>query len=226
MAEARGVDASRHAEAMLRVSPFSFVAIGGAASIREARPRTGELEGTTFRGEAAVRVAGIWLGGGVIQRDAAFLVAPAIFSRRFESRPEGRARGAFATIRGRIWGALYADVSGIQWSDSSGFYRPRYQTRSELYVATTLPRRFPTGNFGLFASLVHEYRSHTIFPTAVGTDRSGGYRQLSGLVEVRILDAVLTYQYRNLLIEDYATVPGYLLPRQTQFYGVRWNFWN
>jgi hypothetical protein len=78
----------------------------------------------------------------------------------------------------------------------------------------------------LLASVLHEYRSHALFPTAAGADRAGGYRVLSGLIEIRILEAVLTYQYRNLLIEDFVTVPGYQLPRQTQFYGVRWNFWN
>jgi outer membrane cobalamin receptor len=95
-----------------------------------------------------------------------------------------------------------------------------------VYVATTLPKRFPSGNFGLLTALVHEYRSHSFFPTEDGADRVGGYRVLSGLVEVRILDAVLSYQYRNLLVEDYETLPGYRMPRQTQFYGVRWNFWN
>jgi outer membrane cobalamin receptor len=134
--------------------------------------------------------------------------------------------GAFITIRGRVWGPLYADLAGIQWQDGGGFYRPRYQARSEVYVATTMPRRFPSGNFGLLASLLHEYRSHTMFPTPTGGDRVGGYRTLSGLIEIRILDAVLTYQYRNLLVEDYETLPGYPMPRQTQFYGVRWNFWN
>lgn len=225
--EARGVDASMHADAMLRVSPLPFVAVGGAIAFREARPRTGEIAGTTARLEAAVRLGALWLGGGAIQRDSAFLPAPVVFSRRFAPRDETRATGAFLTIRGRLWGPFYANAFGIQWRDSSGFYRPKYQTRSELYVATTLPRRFPSGNFGLLASLVHEYRSHTLFPTtSSGVDRVGGFRQLSGLVEIRILDAILTYQYRNLLVADYATVPGYFLPRQTQFYGVRWTFWN
>jgi hypothetical protein len=142
-------------------------------------------------------------------------------------RDEGQATGAFATVRGRLWGPFYTDLMGIQWQDEAGLYRPRYQTRSEVYVATTLPRRFPTGNFGLLASLVHEYRSNAFFPDASGgVNVAGGYRILSGLIEIRILQAVLTYQYRNLLIENFVTVPGYLLPRQTQFYGVRWEFWN
>jgi hypothetical protein len=26
--------------------------------------------------------------------------------------------------------------------------------------------------------------------------------------------------------DTYFSVPNYLMPRQTQFYGVRWDFWN
>jgi hypothetical protein len=182
--------------------------------------------------EAAVRLLDAWLGGGVIRRPGATLTPPSIYNRAYEARSEGQATGAFATIRGRLWGPFYADATGIRWQDAGGgLYRPQYQTRSELYVTTTLPRRFPSGNFGLHASLQHEYRSDVLFPIAEegatgAVRRAGGYRVLSGLIEVRILQAVLSYQYRNMLVEDYATVPNYLMPRQTQFYGVRWEFWN
>ena len=180
---------------------------------------------------AALRFRELWLGGGVIRRPAASLTPPTIYNRGYQSRTEGQAVGAFATIRGRLWGPFYADATGIRWQDGGGFYRPRYQARSEVYVATTLPKQFPTGNFGLLASLQHEYRSEVFFPItdqASGSTarRVGGYRVLSGLIEVRILQAVLTYQYRNMLVEDYTTVPNYFMPRQSQFYGVRWEFWN
>jgi hypothetical protein len=36
----------------------------------------------------------------------------------------------------------------------------------------------------------------------------------------------VSYQFRNVLQERYAEVPGFIMPRQTQFYGVRWDFWN
>jgi hypothetical protein len=226
LAETRGPDADVRAEGSVRFTPLRFVAVGGAVATQAADNARGVEASTTARAEAALRVGEVWLGGGVINRAATPLVPPAIYSSRFVPQIEGQARGAFATIRGRLWGPFFADILGIQWQDGGGFYRPQYQARSEVYVATTLPKRFPTGNFGLLASLVHEYRSHTLFPTDEGADRVGGYRLLSGLIEVRILDAVLMYQYRNLVVEDFATVPGYLMPRQTQFYGVRWNFWN
>ena len=229
LAEKRGSDDPR-AEAMVRFTPLRFVAVGGAVASRFGSG-SGGLQGTA-RAEAAVRVGDVWFGGGAIRRDARSLPAPTIYSRRFTAATEPGATAAFATIRGRLWGPLFADLTGIQWQDDNGFLRPRYQTRSEVYVATTLPRRFPSGDFGLLASIIHEYRSHTLFPTTpddgttIETDRAGGYRLWSGLIEIRILDAVLTYQYRNLLVEDFVTLPRYQMPRQTQFYGVRWNFWN
>lgn len=226
LAETRGIDADLRAQGALRFTPLSFVSVGGAFASRFGNAAQQDPAETTARAEAALRIGEVWLGGGVIRRAGASLAAPTIYSQRFEPRTEPAATGAFATIRGRLWGPFYADVSGIQWQDSGGFYRPRYQTRSEVYVATTLPKRFPSGNFGLLGSVLHEYRSHTLFPTAADADRAGGYRVLSGLIEIRILQAVLTYQYRNLLFEDYVTVPDYLMPRQSQFYGVRWEFWN
>jgi hypothetical protein len=230
LGEKRHSDSDPRAEAFVRLSPLPFVAVGGTVGTRFGGGSGADA--ISARAEAAVRVRDLWLGGGAIRRPGRTLAAPTIYSRRFAPAAEEEATGAFATVRGRIWRALYADIVGIQWQDDDGFLRPRYQTRSEVYIATTLPRRFPSGNFGLLASIIHEYRSHTLFPTLTGdppdpgTDRAGGYRLLSGLLEIRILEAVLTYQYRNLLVEDFETVPGYSMPRQTQFYGVRWNFWN
>jgi hypothetical protein len=226
LAEMRGPDSDLRIESAARFAPLSFVAVGGAFASRLGKADEQDPGETAVRAEGAVRVGEVWIGGGVIRRAGASLLPPTIYSRRFEPRPEAAATGAFATVRGRVWGPFHADLSGVQWQDGGGFYRPRYQARSELYALTTLPKRFPSGNFGLLASLLHEYRSHAFFPTADGADRAGGYRVLSGLIEIRILQAVLTYQYRNLLVEDYVTIPDYPMPRQTQFYGVRWEFWN
>ena len=53
------------------------------------------------------------------------------------------------------WGQPVFDMYGpFAWvkasknHDSLGFYRPRYQTRSELYVSTRLLDKIPSGNFG------------------------------------------------------------------------------
>jgi hypothetical protein len=129
-------------------------------------------------------------------------------------------------VRGRIWKAINADISALKWTDSIGSYRPQYQTRSELFVRTNLLDKFPTGDFGLMASIIHEYRSgdHLPFPNTENFRSTVGYRTLSTLLEIRILSATISWQFRNTLGERYAQVPGYIMPRQTNFYGVRWSF--
>lgn len=230
LAEGRGLDSASRVDAQFRVTPLGFLTFGAALGRRSQALDAGDLASTSIRLEGAVRLRGLWLGGGLLQRDTAFLDAPRAFGKRFVGTFGGRAKGAFASVRGQLWGPLRLDLLGIRWDDSSGFYRPRWQTRSELTLASTFPGRFPSGNFGLMTSLVHEHRSHVNFPIA-GEDapaalRSPGFRQLSFLLEIRLLQAVLTYQFRNLLGEDYAPVPVFPMPRQTQFYGVRWEFWN
>jgi len=106
------------------------------------------------------------------------------------------------------------------------YFRPRYQTRSELFIRSNFLQRFPTGDFGLTASIIHEYRSGTRFPVGNTDELTIGYRTISTLLEIRILSATLTWQFRNFLGERYKQVPNFLMPRQTNFYGVRWNFFD
>jgi hypothetical protein len=240
-AEARGVDSTSRIEAAARFAPLSFLSFSGTAGqLRDERSAGtadgggDSRQGTYMRAEGALLVGGLRLGGGLLRRGAALLAPPSIFSvdtvaglgDSIARRTEPGATGAFVQVRGRLYRALGADVYAVRW-DSEGLYRPKYQTRSELYLATTLPQRFPNGNFGLLVSLVHEYQSDLLFPSgATGLRRTDGFRTLAGVLEIRLLDAVLTYQYRNVLGEIYAQAPGYLMPRQTQYYGVRWSFWN
>jgi len=142
-------------------------------------------------------------------------------------RLEGEATARTAAVRGRLFKALYADAWGIAWNDSGGFYRPKYQSRAELFIQTNLLDRFPKGNFGLLTSLAHEYRSSVRFPLPGDSSVTTGHvRTVAFKIEIRIQTAVISYQFRNLLQERYELVPGFLMPRQTQFYGVRWDFWN
>ena len=186
---------------------------------------------TNLRAEAGVRVRDLWLGLGLLRRGPTTLLAPAEFNVRYARaaavRAEGEATGRMVSARGRLWRGINADAWAIAWKDSTGFYRPQYQTRSELYIQTNLLDQFPNGNFGLLTSLVHEYRSSSRFPVATDTARvAPGYRTFTFKLEIRVQTAVVSYQFRNLLQEKYAQIPGYNLPRQTQFYGVRWDFWN
>lgn len=181
--------------------------------------------------EAGIKVRDLWLSGALLRRGATTLLAPAeidtLYAKAAAVRPEAEATGRMVSARGRLWRAVNVDAWALAWSDSTGFYRPRYQTRSELYIQTNLLGRFPAGNFGLLTSLAHEYRSGSRFPTSADSSRSApGYRTISFKLEIRVQTAVVTYQFRDLLQEKYSQIPGYNLPRQTQFYGVRWEFWN
>ena len=49
--------------------------------------------------------------------------------------------------------------------------------------------RFPTNNFHMLASVVHEYRSTSYWPDTSGVLRIGGYRTISTLVQFRIIRA-------------------------------------
>jgi len=51
-------------------------------------------------------------------------------------------------------------------------------------------------------------------------------RVVSFRLEIRVQTAVVSYQFRNILQERYRLIPGFQMPRQTQLYGVRWDFWN
>jgi hypothetical protein len=203
--------------------------IGGYDSTRVARyelaPRT------NLRAEAGIRVRDLWLSAGLLRRGATTLLPPAeldtAYAKPGAMRTEGAAIGHTVAIRGRLYKAVNVDAWALAWSDSTGLYRPRYQTRSELYIQTSLLDRFPRGNFGLLASLAHEYRSNTRFAAYGDSVRTAlGFRSMTFKIEIRIQTAVVSYQFRNLLQERYAEVPGFYFPRQTQFYGVRWEFWN
>jgi hypothetical protein len=230
-AEGRGPDSVSRVEVAGRLTPLSFISVMGAVGRTSERRDADTTVSTNFaRVEVGLRIRQLWFSGGLIRKDSASLGAPRVFDSTLARALEPTATGAIASIRGTIYKALKADIVGIAWKDSAVLYRPKYQARSEIYVATNWLSRFPSGNFGILASVVHDYRSTTRFPRLVNgvqtLDARPGFRSITGLLEIRIVSAVLSYQFRNLRGEIYETVPGYLMPRQTQFYGVRWEFWN
>jgi hypothetical protein len=226
-AEQRMLDSNRTIDATVRVTPLPFLAL--SATVGQTAPVSSAERPTTIAGraEAGVRLGRVWFTGGALMRDTALLVAPIAFDTAFQPISEGRLTGTFATIRGKFLGDLGLDVVGVRWN-TEGFYRPQYQTRSQLYIDTQWRSSVPSGNLNILAAVTHEYRSRTFFPVAAPgiPEASDVYRTWGLLLEVRILRAVLSYQFRNILGFPYEQVPGYLMPRQTNFYGVRWNFVN
>jgi hypothetical protein len=232
LAEGRGADSTRRLEVSAVVRPVRFLFLSGALG-QEQPLLTPELivsglptKPKFMRAEMGVGIRNLWVSGGVIRRDGIVLDGPTIMRAQSINVADTTREGVFAIIRGRVWKSLYADIQGVQWSDSGSFYRPKYHTRSELFISTGLPRYFQSGNFHLLASAAHEYRSSSLWPDSTGIQRSPGYRTISTLLQVRILQAEVFWNLRNILGERYEQVPGYRLPRITNMYGVRWEFWN
>lgn len=233
--EGKSADSISRSEVSGRLSPLSFVSVTATAGrATDYRPSGGSAGASGGAGrssnylqaEAGIRVSRLWLGGGVMDRGSVMLTAPRVFDTRLTRVMAPGATAIFADIRGNVYEDLYADVTGMRWSDSSGYYSPRYQARSEIGLQTRWLSRFPSGDFGLHVAAIHEYRANTYFPTDSGAVVVPGYRTITGLIEIRILTGVVFFQMRNMLGERYGLVPGFQMPRQMSVYGARWDFWN
>jgi hypothetical protein len=225
--EGKTIDSASRFDATVRVTPLSFVSLLASVGRTAQEINKDTTYGAKYlRAEAGLRFHNLWFVGGILRRDSVQLAAPKIYDTLFTQRWDSSATGVTAAIRGQLWRLIHADVWAVRWNDSTGFYRPRYQTRSELFVRTNLLDRFPSNDFGIQFSAVHEYRSSVRFPVGDTVGVAPGYRTLSTLLEIRILSATLSWQFRNLLGERYQQVPFFFAPRQTNFYGVRWEFLN
>ena len=214
------------ADAVVKVSPTPFTAASAAIS-----RITSTLDGsniptvTAARFEGGVRIFGPWLLAGFLTRDTTLLEGLRAIDTAYVSQAAGRRSGAYVGARGTIIGALGADVVFTQWAAADA-YRPKYQARSELNLITRWLSRFPSGNFGIHAAAVHEYRSEVTFPIAGGVRTTASSNVFSGILEIRIMRAVISYQIRNLAGELHQLVPDFYMPRALNLYGVRWEFVN
>jgi hypothetical protein len=233
--EGKSVDSIERGSVTAQFTPLSFVSLlASAGRTKDERVQDSSYTENYIRAEAGVRIHGLWFLGGIMRRDSTRLSAPKVFDTSFVAIHEPAVTGYTAAIRGKLWRIIGADAWAVRWNDTTGFYRPRYQTRSELYVKTNWLSRFPTNDLGISFSAIHEYRSGVFFPVlssgtdadqrSIGIAQAPGYRTISTLLEIRILSATVSWQFRNLLGERYTQVPGFAMPRQTNFYGVRWAF--
>jgi hypothetical protein len=226
MAEWRGDDSSSVAEVGARFSPFSFLSVTGVGALR--RPPNG-VDGDdvlSARGEVGIRVGDLWFTGGGVLLDSLHVPPPIIFDTLLTASDEGRTRGLFGGIRGRVWRAIHVDVAAFRW-EREGFYRPQRQVRSELFLRTRWLRKFPSGHFGALISVRHNYRDGVSFRTNEGPLIARNSHELNSLIEIRIVDAVIFWRQRYTIGQlPIEFVPGHTLPRQITLYGVRWDFWN
>ncbi len=227
-AQGQGIDSTSRSEASALFAPLSFLRLSASVGTsRDTRVAGGALSPGYQRLEAGLRLHDVWVDGGVISRGATRLAAPTLLDDSLVAEPGRSATAKFVSVQGRLWKAVHADAYGLRWDDENGLYRPQYQARSQLYISTSLLNRFPDNSFHFFLGLTHEYRSATYFPVGnASVVRMPGYRSIGAQLEIRIERAVVSYQFSNALGEQFMQVPGFLMPRQTSIYGVRWEFWN
>ena len=222
------VDSVRRADLTGRFDITNFLWVGGSAGQRwDDADKADALDVRAYRAEAGVRVARLDVSGGLLARDSVVIAPAVLFDESYVARGDGGIAGPFLAIRGGLWREINVDAWGVMWGENTGPYRPRYQSRVQLYLATRWLSRFPSGNFGLILSGTHDYKAAACFPTAGGgCELSDHSRIVSTLVEIRILKAALTWQFQNVRLAQYDRVPGFQMPRGLNFYGVRWEFLN
>jgi hypothetical protein len=229
-AEQQEADSTFRGDVSARVRLLPFLSVGG--SLGQTRPIEGSDRPTSlaYRGEVGLRVGRLWATGGIMSLDTTVVPPPRVYDTLYVAATVGPRQAYFATLRGPIWKGIGVDVVGSKWSwtnsaDSS--YVPLYQVRSSIYASTSWLSRFPQGNFHVLLRATHEYRTRVMFPVSEGDPQfSSQYRVISTLFELRLYDATVSWQYRNVIGAIYSVVPGYTAPRAINYYGVRWDFFN
>jgi len=222
-----GFRKTTNADVGVRAQPLPFFAISGSMShsVPSSSGGASAASLTSIRGEAAIKVFGPWLSGGVISADRAAGLAPLAYDTTFLPTSSGRISAQTATIRGPVLAGFGVDAWVTRWNESVA-YQPKYEGRSEINYSNDFARRFPRRDFEVKAAAVYEYRGHTLFPGSAGDIETAVSKTLSGILEIRIMRAVISYQQRNILGYQYDIVPGFEMPRVLAIYGVRWDFWN
>ena len=101
------------------------------------------------------------------------------------------------------------------------------ESRAELRVFSDFRRQIRRGTFALSAAAIHEYRGGVVIPVVGGgTVRTQGAAVFGTVLDMRLGTAHIFWHNRNAMGKVYETVPGFLMPRLVQLYGVRWAFWN
>ena len=219
-------------DAGIRLQPLSFIAVAGSIGrvtpSAQSNPNAGFgslANGTSARGEVALRIFGPWVSVGMISAEKAEGLAPIVYDTLLLPTASGRTKASTGSIRGPIGRGFGIDAWITRW-DSTGKYQPQYESRSEINFANNFSKRFPRGDLEVRVAGVYEYRGHNIFPLSAGDVRVGAAKTLSALLEIRILRAVISYQQRNILAYQHEVIPGFEMPRVLAIYGVRWDFWN
>ncbi len=226
-AEQGGADSTSRLDVAARVQPVPWLFAGGGVSRHT--PDNGVVQGPerlTSRAEAGLQWRGRWVSAGVVQRSESQVLGFPVFDATYGPETIGTSSGQFLGIGGPIWGPFSLDWRIHDWGDEV-MYRPKVESRAELRVETSLRRVLKRETFHLQASAIHDYRSDLRAPDGLGgVELAKGASAFSLLVDIRIGTAHVFFHNRNFTGMPYETVPGYLMPRLVQQYGIRWEFWN
>ncbi|MFN8582851.1 MAG: hypothetical protein U0163_17990 [Gemmatimonadaceae bacterium] len=186
LAERSPYDGILRTEVMGRVMPFSFFSLGGAVSRFSATGNGARPTTLALRGEAAIRLGRLWVSGGVMKRDTAYLAAPRVFDTTYVGVSQGPTTGYFAQLNGKFWKDVGMEVYGVRYATAA--LSLRYQTRAELYLNTSWPGRFPSGHLNILFALFHEYRTQALFFTVDQSKKvvsvpSSQYPAVGGMLE-------------------------------------------
>lgn len=223
-AEENGPDSTRRLDAIATLSPFPWLQVLAAHSSHTPDAAVGPARQTS-RAEAAVRAYGRWVSVGAVRRSAATMLGARVFDTLYVDAVLPAATGMEASVSGKVWGPFSIEWRGIRWAEAQSF-QPDVESHADLRATPNLRKKFPRGTFDVTAGFTHDYRGGYSVLTATGTQRVQGAGWVGGYLEMRIGTAYIFWYNRNATGKVYESVPGYLMPRLVQLYGLRWEFWN
>jgi len=226
-AETAGPDSTDRLDVVGSLTPLRWVQLQTAFGLR--RPTDDSVGGPAVSmGRAAVTVNAFdrWLSAGAVYRTATTTPAWVVFDPRFAAAELEPATGLEVSLGGALWGPFSFTWRGLRWLEA-GAYRPQVESRGEIRVASDFRRQVKRGTFGLSAAAIHEYRGGLTIPlTGGGVRETKGASVIGTVLDMRLGSAHIFWHNRNAIGKVYETVPGFLMPRLVQLYGVRWDFWN
>lgn len=226
-AELAGPDSTRRIDVLGRLQVFRWLHLGAAAS--QHAPDDAAAEGParlTTRGELGLTWRDRWLTVGVVQRGEARVGGMPLFDADYVAEVLPAATGLEIGLRGPVLGPVSFAWRGTDWGEEA-LYRSSLESRAEMRVETDLRKYLPRAKFHLTFVATHEYRNDFLAPDGNGgTVRAKGASALGTLLDLRIGSANVFWYNRNFTGKAYETIPGYLMPRLVQLYGIRWEFWN
>jgi hypothetical protein len=210
-----------------QASPFDWLRASASAGMSP--PSASTTSRFFSSADVAVKLLGAWGSVGIRRVGKGVVLAPIEIDSTATGTELPDATAFTFSANVPIWRGWNAQTDVISWGgENAQFFRPRHQARSRLWFESSFLKMFPSGNFHVLAALNHDYRTQFFVPKVgePGGQTTPAFSVLGTLLEIRISNAVISWDYRNMAGFNYETYPGYLMPRIASFYGIRWQFWN